>query len=231
MSVLGRYDRPAPQAVLDAKMFGLEIVRSASAFTLRIDGESIVEMTGKVPEIHSLGLRPGGSGPAIAGIHAPLVQLADGRLMGMGRFDNVEDQQRFGFKMPVSYSSDLGETWSYEASEFPVVSSTQRPVLLRLKEGPIVLCSFTDQARTPVKERKGMTFKSTTGDYTGTGLYAAVSYDEGKTWPDCRLIATGNSTKADINGYLTCIQTRDGRIQLLTFNLAWLKQLPEGPKK
>jgi formylglycine-generating enzyme required for sulfatase activity len=191
-------------------------------------------------------LRPGGSGPAIAGIHAPLVQLADSRLMGMGRFDNVEDQQRFGFKMPVSYSSDLGETWNYEASEFPVVSSTQRPVLLRLKEGPIVLCSFTDQARDLKKglAGKGMTFKSTTVDFTGVGLFAAVSYDEGKTWPDRRLIVgpkepftSANGTPANTNGYLAIIQTRDGRIQLITsskhyaFNLAWLKQLPEGAKK
>ena len=109
-------------------------------------------------------LRPGGSGPCIAGIHAPLVQLADGRLMALGRFDDVADQERFGFKMPVSYTSDLGETWHYEASEFPVVSSTQRPVLLRLREGPIVLCSFTDQARDLKKGRggKGLTFRSTT---------------------------------------------------------------------
>jgi hypothetical protein len=174
------------------------------------------------------------------------VQLADGRLMGMGRFDNVEDQQRFGFKMPVSYSSDLGETWSYVASEFPVVSSTQRPVLLRLKEGPIVLCSFTDQARDLKKGLggKGMTFKSTTGDFTGVGLFAAVSYDEGKTWPDRRLIVgpnepftSANGTPANTNGYLAITQTRDGCIQLITsskhyaFNLAWLKQLPEVAKK
>ena len=184
-------------------------------------------------------LRPGGSGPCIAGIHAPLVQLADGRLMAMGRFDDVADQERFGFKMPVSYSSDLGETWRYEASEFPVVSNTQRPVLLRLKEGPIVLCSFTDQARDLKKGLggKGLTFKSTDGDFTGLGLFAAVSYDEGQTWPDRRLVTLGSSAKADTNGYLAITQTRDGRIQLITssrhyaFNLAWLKQLPEMPKQ
>ena len=183
-------------------------------------------------------LRPGGSGPCIAGIHAPLVQLADGRLMAMGRFDDVADQERFGFKMPVSYSSDLGETWRYEASEFPVVSNTQRPVLLRLKEGPIVLCSFTDQARDLKKGLggKGLTFKSTDGDFTGVGLFAAVSYDEGQTWPDRRLVTPGSSAKADTNGYLAITQTRDGRIQLITssrhyaFNLAWLKQLPPAPK-
>ncbi len=188
--------------------------------------------------------RPGGSGPSIAGIHAPLVQLADARLMALGRFDDVADQQRFGFKMPVSYSSDLGETWRYEASEFPVVSYTQRPVLLRLKEGPILLCSFTDQAKVPWQQHKGMRFRSTGGEFTASGLFAAVSYDEGKTWPDRRLILgpeeglTYNSgAPRNTNGYLTLIQARDGRIHLLTserhyaFNLAWIVQLPEEPKK
>ena len=158
--------------------------------------------------------------------------------MAFGRLSAEEPaQKRFDLKMPVSYSSDLGETWQWAISEFPVVSNTQRPAMLRLKEGPILLCSFTDEARTPFKERKGLTFKSTTGDYTGTGLYAAVSYDEGRTWPDRRLIAPEGKTTADINGYLAVTQTRDGRIQLITskdhyaFNLAWIKALPPTPKK
>ena len=183
-------------------------------------------------------IQPGGKGPFIAGIHSPIVELADGRLMAFGRLSSEEPaQKRFDLKMPVSYSSDLGETWSYAISEFPVVSNTQRPAMLRLKEGPIVLCSFTDQARTPFKERQGLTFKSTSGNYTGYGLYAAVSYDEGKTWPDRRLIAPEGRTTTDINGYLAITQTRDGRIQLITskdhyaFNLAWIKALAAGPKK
>ena len=183
-------------------------------------------------------IQPGGKGPFIAGIHSPIVELADGRLMAFGRLSAEEPaQKRFDLKMPVSYSSDLGETWSYAASEFPVVSNTQRPAMLRLKEGPIVLCSFTDQARTPKNERIGLTFKSVGGDYIGIGLYAAVSYDEGKTWPDRRLIAPEGRTTADINGYLAITQTRDGHIQLVTsqnhyvFNLDWIKALPAAPKK
>ncbi len=183
-------------------------------------------------------IQPGGKGPFIAGIHAPIVELADGRLMAFGRLSPEEPaQKRFDLKMPVSYSSDLGETWQWAISEFPVVSNTQRPAMLRLKEGPIVLCSFTDQARTPKNERGGLSFKSTGGDYTGIGLYAAVSYDEGKTWPDRCLIAPEGKSLANINGYLAITQTRDGRIQLITskdhyaFNLAWIKALPTAPKK
>jgi formylglycine-generating enzyme required for sulfatase activity len=183
-------------------------------------------------------IRPGGQGPFIAGIHSPIVELADGRLMAYARLSAEEPaQKRFHLKMPVSYSSDLGATWQWETSEFPVVSNTQRPAMLRLKEGPILLCSFTDEARKPKKEWQGLTFKSTAGDYTGIGLYAAVSYDEGKTWPHRRLIAPEGKTIADINGYLAATQTRDGRIQLITskdhyvLNLAWIKALPAGPKK
>jgi len=181
-------------------------------------------------------IRPGKSGPLIAGYHAPIVQLADGRLMAFSRLDAAPLQERFDFKMPVSYSSDLGETWQWGISEFPVVSSVQKPVMLRLKEGPIVLCSFTDQWR-EWKNRQGIRFRSTDGDFTGYGLFAAVSYDEGKTWPDRRLLAPEGKTIADGYGYLAATQTCDGRIQLVTskdhyvFNLAWIKALPPAPMK
>ena len=181
-------------------------------------------------------VRPGKSGPFIAGYHAPIVQLADGRLMAFSRLDAVPLQERFGSKMPVNYSSDLGETWQWGVSEFPVVSSVQKPAMLRLKEGPIVLCSFTDQWRN-WKNRQGLRFRSNDGDYTGYGLFAAVSYDEGKTWPDRRLLAPSGKTIADGYGYLAITQTRDGRIQLITskdhyvFNLDWIKALPAPPKK
>ena len=198
-------------------------------------------------------VRPGNSGPCIAGIHAPIVELADGRLMAFGRLSPEDPKQKlFNLKMPVSYSSDLGETWHWEISEFPVVSNTQRPTMIRLKEGPIVLCSFTDQWRN-WGNKQGMTFKSETGDYTGYGLYVAVSYDEGKTWPDRRLVTPGgpiratepgthvnfqvSDTLAEPTGYLAITQSLDGNIQLITsqnhyaFNLAWIKALPPGPKK
>jgi len=210
---------------------------SAGLSISRDDGHSWTE-TGR----HQRGseeIRPGGEGPFIAGIHAPIVELADGRLMAFGRLSagTPADQERFQFRMPVSYSSDLGETWRWETSEFPVVSNTQRPTMLRLDEGPILLCSFTDEHRTPFKDRKGMTFRSTDGEYTGFGLFAAVSYDEGKTWPDRRLVAPPGKKVADSWGYLAVTQTRDGRIQLITskdhytFNLAWIKALPPATNK
>jgi len=181
-------------------------------------------------------VRPGGKGPFIAGYHAPIVELANGRLMAFSRLDDLATQERFQFKMPVNYSSDLGETWEWGISEFPIVSSVQKPVMLRLKEGPIVLCSYTDQWR-EWKNRRGLTFRSNDGEYTGYGLFAAVSYDDGKTWPDRRLLAPVGKSIADGYGYLAATQTRDGRIQLITsqnhyvFNLAWVKQSPPAPRQ
>ncbi|MCF7784529.1 MAG: SUMF1/EgtB/PvdO family nonheme iron enzyme [Prosthecobacter sp.] len=191
--------------------------------------------------------RPGGTGFRYPGIHAPIVQLTDGRIMAFSRNDPPEDQARFDLKTPISYSSDLGKTWTYAASEFPAISSVQRAAMIRLKEGGILLCSFTDQWR-DWKNRKGMSFKSKTGEFTGYGMFAAVSFDEGKTWPVRKLITPGgkeksinaidrvmfelSGTMAEPCGYLSATQTRDGNVQLITsknhyvFNLAWLKDLP-----
>jgi len=197
--------------------------------------------------------RAGGGGTRLPGIHNAIAQLADGRIMAFGRFDLPPEQEKFNFRNPLSYSSDMGKTWSYEASPFPAIGSVQRAVLLRLHEGPLLFCSFTDEQRYWSK-RKGLPFKAADGtEFTGFGLFAAVSFDEGKTWPVQRLITPGgpgrtvsgvdkseftlSDTMAEPSGYLSVCQTRDDLIQLISsknhyvFNLAWLKELPPAPKK
>jgi sulfatase modifying factor 1 len=193
----------------------------------------------------------GGSGARHAGIHAPIVQLGDGRLMTIGRMNTPAEQEKFGFQTPASFTSDWGKTWTYETLPFPAISSVQRAVLMRLREGPLLLCSFTDQ-RANWKERKGLTFPAANGqEFTGYGLFAALSFDDGKTWPVRKLITPGgperslpsidrsmfelSGTMAESGGYLAATQTRDGNVQLISsknhyvFNLAWLKQLPLAP--
>jgi formylglycine-generating enzyme required for sulfatase activity len=191
-----------------------------------------------------------GSPARHAGIHAPIVELSDGRLMSFGRLNTPEEQAKFNFKTPASFSSDGGKTWTHEPTEFPAISSVQRQVLIRLREGALMFCSFTDLSAN-ARHPKGLTFKSKTGEFNGAGLFAAVSFDDGKTWPHKRLVTPGgaehtvngidrnmfpmSATRAEHNGYLAAVQTRDGRIQLITsrnhyvFNLAWLKDLPEQP--
>jgi hypothetical protein len=168
---------------------------------------------------------PGGR---IYGIHAGVVQLDDTRLLAFGRGDNIDD------RMPRSISSDMGLTWTYSASEFPPISGGQRLILQRLREGPILFISFTGSA--------GMVID---GQHV-YGMFAALSYDEGQTWPVKKLLTAGgparewdgggnthwftmDETHAEPRGYLACIQTPDGVIQLISsalhyrFNLAWLE--------
>ena len=178
----------------------------------------------------------GGAGGTIAGIHAGVVELADGRLMALGRGDSIDEH------MPKSVSNDLGKTWTYTASPFPPISSGQRLVLIRLAEGPLLFVSFTD----PRRERnpKGMAFTDTEGnEFVGAGMYAALSYDEGETWPTRKLITPGDGeydggahtgrfittpTLAEHRGYLAAVQTPDNVIHLISsklhyrMNLAWL---------
>lgn len=186
----------------------------------------------------------GGKGTTIAGIHAGVVQLKDGRLMALGRKNNIKDKDGRE-RMPMSISDDMGKTWTYAASEFPPLEGHQRLVLTRLNEGPLLFVSFTDHPyRTPENER-GMIFTDKEGKpYRGYGLYAALSFDEGKTWPVKRLITDGeyrllnggawtqffemDATHAEPRGYLACTQTPDNLIHLVSsrlhyrFNLAWL---------
>jgi len=183
--------------------------------------------------------KAGASGGTIAGIHAGVVQLLDGRLMAFGRGDAID------LHMPMSLSADRGKSWTYAAGPFTPISSGQRLVLMRLREGPLLFCSFTDASND--KNPKGMTITDAAGrQRTVYGLFAVVSEDDGKTWSQSRLISddgagrklnggawTSNfvmdASHAEPRGYLAATQAPDGRIHLISsalhyeFNLAWLK--------
>jgi hypothetical protein len=157
------------------------------------------------------------TGSTIAGIHAGIVERKDGSLMAFGRGNAIDGH------MPCSISYDGGYTWTYSATEFPPIGSGQRLVLKRLQEGPIMLCSFGEN-----------------------GLFVALSYDEGATWPVKKLLTDGktrvldggawtgtftmDATHAEPKGYLACTQSPDGMIHLLSsrvhyrFNLRWIEK-------
>lgn len=164
----------------------------------------------------------------IAGIHAPFVVLKDGRWLALGRGNNFDSHA------PWSISSDRGRTWTYSRSPFPPMHSSQRPVMFRLEEGPILLIAFTGP---PEKGAERVPIDIT--DAAGKtrpfiGMYAALSYDEGVTWPRIKMVPVdpANPGVADPTGYLSCLQTPDKMIHLLSskryyrFNLAWL-ELPQ----
>ena len=162
--------------------------------------------------------------------------------MALGRANDIPNED--GIKrMPLSISKDGGKTWKYQASEFPPISGGQRLVLMRLKEGPILLISFTHHPLRSPGEKGGMMINGK----KVYGIYAAVSYDEGKTWPLKQLLTdgkhrfldggawTGNfimdETHTEPRGYFAATQSPDGIIHLISsknhyrFNLKWLESL------
>ncbi len=198
---------------------------------------------------------PGGT---IAGIHAGVAQTDDRRLIAFGRGDEMSKgptrffpRRRWGVVgvryMPMSVSTDLGKSWTYMPSVFPPIGGGQRLVLLKLKEGPLFLASFANESR-------GGTPRVMVTDASGTqrpitGLFAAVSYDGGKTWPKIRLIGddgppremmgsdgktefTMSRSSAEPKGYLSVCQARNGVIHLTSswnhyaFNLKWIETPP-----
>lgn len=203
----------------------------------RDGGRSFSSPCGPRPET----FRDGGVGGMIAGIHACLVQRRDGSLMAFGRGNDVTDISGRR-RMTRSISYDMGRTWSYSASPFPPISGGQRCTMIRLKEGPILLVSFTHHPlRVPADDKR----MRIDGELK-SGMFAALSYDEGETWPVVKLISDGNyrfmdggawtgffemdADRSEPRGYLAMTQSPDGMIHLLSsrnhyrFNLAWLEQ-------
>ena len=189
--------------------------------------------------------KEGGKGTTIAGIHAGVVELKNGHLLALGRGNSMDGEN--GRKMmPMSISKDMGKTWTYQASEFPAIDGGQRLVLMRLQEGPLLLVSFTDHPQRTRREDRGMELTDAEGNkIKGYGMYAALSYDDGKTWPVKRLLADGkerhlnggawtgfftmDATHAEPRGYLAGTQSPDKTIHILSsrihyrFNLKWLE--------
>ena len=180
------------------------------------------------------------AGGNIRGIHAGIVELKDGRLMALGRGQSMDG------KMPMSISDDMGKNWTYKATQFPPVGWGQRFVLKRLNEGPILLISFTESFRNRNPGDNGMTFTDKNGkSFIGHGMFAALSFDEGETWPVQKLLTPGQGefdggawtekfstspTQAEPGGYLAITQTQNNVIHLISsglhyqFNLDWLKE-------
>ncbi len=177
----------------------------------------------------------GTTGGWVAGIHAGVMQLKNGSLMAFGRGNTING------KMPKSISKDMGANWTYSASEFQPIGGGQRLILRRLLEGPILFVSFTNRST-------GMKLKDSSGRQRQVfGMFAALSFDEGETWPVKRLLTDGGAarkidgggntgrfimdpTHAEPRGYLAATQTPDGLIHLIAskqyyvFNLAWVRQ-------
>lgn len=195
------------------------------------------------PIINNAKFKEGEPGELIAGIHAGVVQLKNGDLMALGRSNDLQGKE--GLRMPMSISKDIGKSWNYTPTEFLPIYAGQRLILRRLNEGALLLISFTHHPREKNVDRKGLMFKDADGkEYKGYGMFAAVSFDEGKTWSNKKLLTDGKERymdgggwtgffemrkdNAEPLGYLAATQTPDNMIHLISskihyrFNLAWL---------
>jgi formylglycine-generating enzyme required for sulfatase activity len=189
----------------------------------------------------------------IAGIHAAVVEIDDINKDGKNDFLAIaRDKGKYYEGMaPQSISIDGGNTWSRSATEFPSIGSGQRFTLLKLlysnKElhtvgsAPILFTGFANDSIL-AKDAEGKL------SYV-TGLYAAVSFDNGKTWPqnfrrvlsnikgnDTQTLAIAPWQRTSIlsrntgqkEGYMSVTQTPDGKIFLTdgkivyAFNLEWV---------
>jgi len=135
---------------------------------------------------------------AIRGDHPGVAQLDDGRLYGLTRDVVVEG------RMPYVISTDNGKNWDYKPSDFPPIHGGQRLVLLKLREGPLFFASMAD---------KGIMITDADGVRRSVrGLFAAVSTDDGKTWPYKRLVTDDDPGRGvgSTNGYVFTMSQRTG---------------------
>ncbi|TFG50603.1 MAG: exo-alpha-sialidase, partial [Gemmatimonadales bacterium] len=173
-------------------------------------------------------------GGRTSGRHSTIVPLDDnGTLLSLGGKDTNLDNDGTVFKdslkngyMPQNISTDWGRTWGAPTqSPFPWCGANQRPCVIRLAGGNLVMVGDSRHARTP-HVPPGWTH--------GDGPYVALSTDNGRTWTIKALpVALRHVHSAHTTiGYSTVRQAPNGVIHLLTsrthpmlhyeFNEAWI---------
>jgi formylglycine-generating enzyme required for sulfatase activity len=131
-------------------------------------------------------------------IHPALAPASDGSMLAFLR--GVDP-------MPVALTRDLGDSYTIRSTTFPGISVGQKGTALRLASGALLLCAADSKKK-----------------LVGGGTYAALSFDDGKTWPHIRKVS-------GVAGYMAAAQAPDGVIYLCgsrlgcaAFNEAWLRE-------
>ena len=135
-------------------------------------------------------------------IHPAAVQRDDGAYLAFLRGPDP---------MPAFASKDEGETWEPVSTPFPGISVGQKAAALKLASGALLLVSFDN------KKQLGL-----------GGTYAALSLDDGKTWPHVRKVEgpTGYMSLAQgPNGLIYHLGPSGGApVRCVAYNEAWLKE-------
>ncbi|MHC4638516.1 MAG: SUMF1/EgtB/PvdO family nonheme iron enzyme [Planctomycetota bacterium] len=216
---------------------GTEVFPGQVAFKLK-DGTLVGDDFSRLLLSRDNGMTWTDPGGDIRGHHVCAINLNDGRFFALTRGEEVDGM------MAMNISYDRGKSYIFSASEFPPIEGGQQSVLLRLREGPLFFGSFADW---------GIEITDASGKKRVVrGLFAAVSTDEGKTWPYKRLVtddgpgrpvestnggffimSAGNS---EYQGYCNGCQSADGLIHIIssrqhfTFNLKWLMTPAPAPR-
>ena len=135
-------------------------------------------------------------------IHPAVVQRADGNFLAFLRGPDP---------MPAFTSNDEGDTWEPVNTPLPGISVGQKAAALKLASGALLLVSFDN------KKKLGL-----------GGTFAALSYDDGKTWPHVRKVegASGYMALAQApNGLIYHLGPQGGApVRCVVYNEAWLKE-------
>ncbi len=136
-------------------------------------------------------------------IHPAVVQRDDGAYLAFLRGPHP---------MPAFASKDEGKTWQSVPTPFPGISVGAKAAALKLASGALLLCSFDSRKQ-----------------LVGGGAFAALSLDDGKTWPHVRKVdGPGGylSVAQGPNGVIYLLGPRGRQIHCVAFNEAWLKEAP-----
>lgn len=131
-------------------------------------------------------------------IHPALFQRDDGAILTYLRGPHP---------MPVAISKDRGDTFTMEETKFPGISSGMKTTVLKLQSGAVVLCS--------IDSRK---------ELVGGGTFAALSLDDGKTWPYVRKVEGAEGYMSLAQGPNGVIYLNGSRLGIVAFNEAWIKE-------
>ena len=154
--------------------------------------------------------KTGGSSPRDQVNECEVVELTGGRLML-----NMRNYDRKVRARHVCISDDGGITWKNQRHDPALIEPTCQASIRRL--------------RWPAGDRPGVILFSNPASRSGrTSMTVRASYDDGKSWPDARLLHAGDSAYSCLaalnDGSVGCLFEKDGyrRITFTRFNLEWL---------
>lgn len=131
-------------------------------------------------------------------IHPAIFQRNDGAILTYLRGPNP---------MPVAISKDLGDSFTMEDTKFPGISSGMKTAVLKLQSGAVLLCSI-DRNR----------------ELVGGGTFAALSLDDGKTWPHIRKVEGAGGYMSLAQGPNGVVYLNGTQMGIVAFNEAWVKE-------